>query len=70
MWPSFSSNLIEGIIPVWRNLQMSLGNFGWDTVKIGVIKVKIQVSEWISKDMLIKNFFYMRGGRKFVVGEM
>ena len=70
MWPSFSSNLIEGIIPVWRNLQMSLGNFGWDTVKIGVIKVKIPVSEWISKDMLIKNFFYMHGGRKFVVGEM
>lgn len=69
MWPSFSSNLIEGIRPVWRNLQISLDNFGWDTVKIGVNKVKIQVGEWISKDVWIKNF-YMRGGSKFAVGEM
>ena len=45
-------------------------NFWWDTVKIGVIRVKILLREWISKDGLIKNFFYMGGGRKFVVGEM
>ena len=44
--------------------------FGRDTVKVGVITVKVQFGEWISKDGLIQNFFYMRGGRKFVGGEM
>ena len=44
--------------------------FGKDTVKIGVIRAKVQFSERISKDELIKNFFYMRGVRKFVFGEM
>ena len=43
---------------------------GWDTVKIGVIRVKVQFGDRISKDELIKNFGYMRGVRKFVVGEM
>ena len=44
--------------------------FRWDTVKTGGIRVKVQVGEWILKDGLIKNFFYMGGVRKFVVGEM
>ena len=44
--------------------------FGWDIVKIGVIRVKVQFGEWISKNGLIKNFLYMRRVRKFVVGEM
>ena len=43
---------------------------GWDTVKIGVIRVKVQFGDSISKDELIKNFGYMRGVRKFAVGEM
>ena len=36
-------------------------SFGWDTVKIGVIRVKIQFGVWIQKDGVIENFFYMRG---------
>ena len=39
-------------------------------MKVGVITVKVQFGEWISKDGLIQNFFYMRGGRKFVGSEM
>ena len=35
-------------------------SFGWDTLKIGVIRVKIQFGVWIQKDGLIENFFYMR----------
>ena len=64
--------------PCWRNLQMSLANygkyicniFGRDTVKIGVIGVKFQFGQWISKDGLMKNFFCMHGGRKLVVVEI
>ena len=44
--------------------------FGWDTVKIGAIRVKVQFGECISKDELIKDFFYKRGGRKLVVRKM
>ena len=32
---------------------------------------QVQLGEWVSKDGMSKNFFYMRGGvRKFVVGKM
>ena len=44
--------------------------FGWNTEKIGVIRVNVQFAEWISKDGFIKNFFYMRGVWKFVAREM
>ena len=44
--------------------------FGWDTVKIGVIRVKVQFGVWISKDGLIKNFICMRESRKLIVGEI
>ena len=44
--------------------------FGWDRVKIGVTRVKVRFGEWISKEGLIKNFFYMFASRTFVVGEM
>ena len=43
--------------------------FGWDTVKVEVIRVKVQFRQWLLEEGLIKNFFYTRGGRKFVVGE-
>ena len=53
-------------------VNLSVANiFGWDTVKlVQFIRVKVQFGQWISKDGLINNFFCMREGRKFVVGEM
>ena len=34
------------------------------------VRVKVQFVEWISRDGQIKNFFYMRRGRKLFVGKM
>ena len=51
-------------------VNLSVILFAWDRVKIGVIRVKVRFGEWISKDGLIKNFFYICGCRAFVVGEM
>ena len=42
--------------------------FGWDALKMEVIRVKVQFGEWVSKDALIKNFFDAHSVRKF--GEM
>ena len=44
--------------------------FGRNTVKTGVTRVKVQFSEWNSKDRLIKNFFYLLRVWKIVVDEM
>ena len=44
--------------------------FGWDTVKIGIIRAKFQFSVWILKNGLFKNIFYMLEDSKFVVAEM
>ena len=52
------------------NLSVNFWVIFLDTVKIGVIRVKVQFGEKISKDGLIKNFFYMGRVRKLVVGEM
>ena len=35
--------------------------------KLGVIRVKAQFREWISKDGLIMNFFYIDAGSNFFV---
>ena len=43
---------------------------GWNTVKIGIIRAKVQISVWIKNDGLFKSFFYIRGDSKFAVGEM
>ena len=39
-------------------------------MKIGVIRVKVQFSEQISKYGLIKNIFYINGGKKHFIAEM
>ena len=44
-------------------INLSVIFFGLDTVKIGDVRVKVQLCEWISKDWLNKIFFYIHGGR-------
>ena len=39
-------------------------------LKLGCIRVKVQFGLRISKDELIKNFFCMSGGSKFIVSEI
>ena len=41
-----------------------------NTDTFNAVRVKVQFVEWISRDGQIKNFFYMRRGRKLVVGKM
>ena len=38
--------------------------------EIGFIRLKVQFREKISKNGLIEDFFFTRGGRKLDVGEM
>ena len=36
-------------------VNLSVANiFGWDTVKVGVVRVKVQFGKWIEKDGLIR----------------
>ena len=41
--------------------------FGWDIVKKGIIRIKVQFSVWIENDGLFKYFFYMLRDSKFIV---
>ena len=41
--------------------------FGWDRVKIRVIRFKVQFSEWILNKSLVKDFIYIRRGRKWLL---
>ena len=41
-----------------------------EAAKIGVVRVKARFGEWISKDGLIRNFFFMRGVTKLLVGKI
>ena len=51
-------------------VNLSVIFFGWDTVKIGIIRAKSQFSVWVLNDGLFKNFFYMHSDSKIVFGEM
>ena len=52
-------------------VNLSVDNvFGLETVKIGVIRVRFQLGQWILKDGFFKNFFCRHGGRTLVVSEI
>ena len=48
-------------LPNYRKFICSI--LEWDIVKIGVLRIKVEFRERISKGRLTNNFFYMRAGR-------